>query len=160
MHLPPLQTLLVHSDGPRHSTHAPPPSHLFGDTQVDTSGSPSSTLLQVPTLPTWLHVWQVPLQAVLQQTPSTQLPDWQALAPAHSAPRVSLGTHAPALQNAEATQSVSVPQIVRHAVAPHWKSPHEVLLCVPQAPAPSQLAVECAVPPLHDAAAQVVELLG
>jgi hypothetical protein len=31
-------------------------------------------LVHVPTLPVTLQAWQVPLQALLQQTPSTQIP--------------------------------------------------------------------------------------
>ena len=33
------------------------------------------TVLQVPALPVRLHAWQAVLQAVSQQTPSTQLPE-------------------------------------------------------------------------------------
>ena len=44
------------------------------DTQVGGSSMPFPTGEQVPSLPTTLHCVQVPLQAVLQQTPSVQLP--------------------------------------------------------------------------------------
>src|SRR5262245_49427142 len=49
------------------------------DTQVGGSSRPFGTGAQVPRLATRLHCWQVPLQAVLQQTPSAQLPLAQSL---------------------------------------------------------------------------------
>jgi hypothetical protein len=52
----------------------------------------------VPTLPATLQASQEPPHAVLQQTPSTQLPLPHWLAAEHVAPLVFLGTHAPALQ--------------------------------------------------------------
>jgi hypothetical protein len=56
------------------------------------------TATQVPTLPETSQAWHWPPQAVLQQTPSTQLPLPHWLAAVHAPPLASLGTHAPALQ--------------------------------------------------------------
>jgi hypothetical protein len=39
-----------------------------------------------------LQRWQVPSQALLQQTPSTQKPDWQAAAQLQAAPAGNLST--------------------------------------------------------------------
>jgi hypothetical protein len=52
-------------------------------------------LLHVPTLPERLHRRQLPLQALLQHTPSTQNPDahWHVLL--HDAPFARLALHAP-----------------------------------------------------------------
>jgi hypothetical protein len=52
----------------------------------------------VPTLPATLQASQELPHAVLQHTPSTQLPLPHWLAAEHVAPLVFLGTHAPALQ--------------------------------------------------------------
>ena len=70
---------------------APLPSHRPSGPQVaagcdghwlgSTGASPSGTGEQVPIRPGTLQAWQVPVQALLQQTPSTQLPlphsSWQ-----------------------------------------------------------------------------------
>jgi hypothetical protein len=59
---------------------------------------PAATGLQVPTLPATLQASQEPPHAVLQHTPSTQLPlpHWEAAE--HVAPLALGGTHAPASQ--------------------------------------------------------------
>jgi hypothetical protein len=49
----------------------------------------------VPTLPVRLHASHAPLQAVLQQTPSTQLPLPHWLAAVHVPPLSSFSTHWP-----------------------------------------------------------------
>jgi hypothetical protein len=41
---------------------------------------PSGTLVHVPTKPVMLQAWQVPAQALLQQTPSTHCPERQSAA--------------------------------------------------------------------------------
>ena len=58
--------------------------------------------LHVPIVGDWLQRWQVPLHAVLQQTPSTQFPDWQSAVARQTLP------FAQALQPAPPPQSVSV----------------------------------------------------
>ena len=55
---------------------------------------PAGVLAQAPTLPPRLQAWQVPLQALLQQTPSTQLPLWHSLAAPQEAPADFLDTQA------------------------------------------------------------------
>ncbi len=56
------------------------------------------TLEQVPTKPAMLQASQLPLHAVLQQTPSTQLPLVHWLLPVHAVPFASFATQAVPLQ--------------------------------------------------------------
>jgi hypothetical protein len=85
---------------------APAPSQKPSLPQVDGSlaehsarGSvPASAALHVPRLFVAPQVWQLPLQAVSQQTPSTQKPLAQSPVTAHAVPFVSCGTQAPAAQ--------------------------------------------------------------
>ena len=60
-----------------------------------------------------------PLQAVLQHTPSTQLPLAHWYASVHAVPLLSFGTHEPAGQWLPEVQSLSSVHDVAHAVAPH-----------------------------------------
>jgi hypothetical protein len=92
--------------------HAPLPVHALAG---KVSCMPNGMFVQVPREPETAHDWQVGVHALPQHTPSTQLPLAHWLGPVHVAALVSLGTHAPALQNAVGAQSVSVAQVVRHA---------------------------------------------
>jgi hypothetical protein len=65
---------------------------------VPQAGLPAATGLHVPTLPATLQASHAPSQAVLQHTPSTQLPLPHWLAAPHAPPGVFFGTHAPASQ--------------------------------------------------------------
>jgi hypothetical protein len=56
------------------------------------------TLAQVPTAPTRLQAWHVPAQAVLQHTPSTQLPEAHWSGDAQSRPWPFFAAHAPSSQ--------------------------------------------------------------
>jgi hypothetical protein len=56
------------------------------------------TATQVPTEPETSQAWHCPPQALLQHTPSTQLPLPHWLAAVQAPPLASFGTHAPALQ--------------------------------------------------------------
>jgi hypothetical protein len=56
------------------------------------SAVPLSTLAQVP-LPLMSQAWQVPQLAVVQQTPSTQLPDEHSCATVQTAPAAFLARH-------------------------------------------------------------------
>ena len=56
------------------------------------------TALQTPTLPGTSQAWHWPLQALLQQIPSTQLPFEHWFAAEHEPPSAIFGTQAPALQ--------------------------------------------------------------
>jgi hypothetical protein len=79
-------------------SHAPPqsePSLLHA--VRDPWGAPA-TATQVPTLPATSQAWHWPLQLVLQQTPSTQLPLPHWLAAVQAPPLPFFGTQAPALQ--------------------------------------------------------------
>jgi hypothetical protein len=58
--------------------HVVVPTHSLAGSVFD------GTLAQVPTLPATLHAWHVPLQAPLQQTPSTQFPEVHWLAAVHA----------------------------------------------------------------------------
>ncbi len=71
---------------------------------------PAATGLHVPTLPATLHASQAPPQAVLQHTPSTQLPLPHWLAAEQVAPFVFLGTQAPASQKLPLLQWASEAQ--------------------------------------------------
>src|SRR4029077_14465183 len=63
---------------------APVPSQDCVPLQADSvafgSGAPAFRLTQLPSLPGTLHPWQRPVQALLQQKPSTQRPDPQSAA--------------------------------------------------------------------------------
>jgi hypothetical protein len=73
------------------------PLHRNGE-QVGLPALPEATRLHVPTLPVTLQASQEPPQAVLQQTPSTQLPLPHWLLAVQVVALVSFGTQAPALQ--------------------------------------------------------------
>lgn len=91
LHVPGWQTV------PATYARQPPfPSHAPSSPQVDTAllaqtpgergGSPAATKLQVPGAAIVLHDLQVSVQAVLQQTPSTQNPLVQSAPQAHAFP--------------------------------------------------------------------------
>lgn len=61
-------------------------SALFGQTAGARGGSPAATKLQVPGAAIVLHDLQVSVQALLQQTPSTQNPLVQSAPHAHACP--------------------------------------------------------------------------
>jgi hypothetical protein len=126
---------------------------------------PAASAEQVPLVPPVLaaeHAVQAPAQAVLQQNPSTQLPDRQSVAAVQAvplalqaAPPVQV-THPPALHRAPAAQSVFVEQVVVHAVAPQMNGVQLVVVAAGQLPAPSQLAAAVATPDAQLAARQDV----
>jgi hypothetical protein len=69
------QFALIEQMVPVSDLHAPTPSHdCDAPEQVPTSSWPAVTFEQVPTVPVRLQAWHVVVQALLQQTPSTQLP--------------------------------------------------------------------------------------
>jgi hypothetical protein len=79
------------------------PQELAGCAAHSLSGSrPEPTGPQVPSFPepflAPVHATHVPVQVVLQQTPSTQLPDWQLGPVVHAAPRASFATQEPDAQ--------------------------------------------------------------
>jgi len=147
-----------------HLRQAPAPSQvpsLPHDEAADAEQSlrglvPGSANLHVPTLPVALHVWQVLLQAVSQQTPSTQLPLEQSPPTLHIVPFVSTGTQALATQWLPVEQSLLETHDVTHDEAPHAYAPHDWSVVVWQVPAPSQVRAGVNVETLHAAATQVV----
>ena len=73
------------------------PLHTYG-AQAGAPAVPAELLVQVPTLPARLQASQAPAQAVLQHTPSTQLPATHSLSAPQVVPRTFLGTQAEPLQ--------------------------------------------------------------
>jgi hypothetical protein len=152
-----------------HGLHAPLPLQVPSFEQSPAPGLlarhrclgsdwPSWTGEQVPSFPATLQLMQSPpglasLQAVLQQTPSVQLPLL------HCAPRVQtapfgLRPQEPFTQVLGGTQSLSRLQLERHAVLLHAKVPQDTSVGVAQLPRPSQAeAGVCA-----EAVAQVADL--
>jgi hypothetical protein len=90
----------------RYLRQAPAPSQKPSVPQVEAGEAeqslrglvPGSANAHVPRLFVAAQVWQVPVQAVSQQTPSTQWPLVQSPAPAQAVPFVSCGMQAPAEQ--------------------------------------------------------------
>jgi hypothetical protein len=74
--------------------------------------------VQVPTWPGTSHAWHWPLQLELQHTPSTHWPFAHWLAPAQALPFARNGMQRPPEQKVPVTQSVSLAQLPRQAVAP------------------------------------------
>jgi hypothetical protein len=82
---------------------------------------PIATLPQAPSTPppffAAVHAWQVPVQALLQQTPSAQKPDAHCDAAAHALPFPSAGAQTPAVQLSPGMQSALVAHEVLQAPA-------------------------------------------
>jgi hypothetical protein len=110
---------------------------------------------QVPALLVSAQDMQVPVQALLQQTPCAQKPDWQAAAAEQGAPGGSF-PQLPLVQELGATQSLLVVQVILQAPVPHWKGSHIAVVATRQLPAPSQVRAWVSVVPLHEAGAQFV----
>jgi hypothetical protein len=66
----------------------------------------------------------------------------------------------PPLQKSPDTQSASPVQDVRQLVEPHRNGAHEVVVVVPQAPDPLQVAADVATPATHVGLEQMTEELG
>ena len=119
---------------------------------------PAGTGEQVPALLVSAQDMQVPVQALLQQTPCAQKPDWQAAAAEQGAPGGSF-PQLPLVQELGATQSLLVVQVILQAPVPHWKGSHSVEVTVLQFPVPSQVRAGVSVSPLQLCATQVVPLV-
>ena len=106
--------------------HAPLPLHEPSVLQLVVprslhwlSGSmPFGTLVQAPTVPASAQDWQVPPQAVSQQTPCAQMPLAQSVPAAHVAP-LGRFVQTPLMQMFGDTQSASAVQFVRQAAPLH-----------------------------------------
>lgn len=112
---------------------------------------PSGTGVQVPMLLVSAQDMQVPLQAVLQQTPCAQKLEAHAEpvvqgAPGGSLPQLLL------VQELGETQSAFVEQVVLQAPVPHWNGSHMTVVAARQTPAPSQVCACVSVEPVHEAA--------
>ncbi len=100
-HTPSTQNPLPHSAFCVHTTpipsgeHAPAPLQLVVPTHSFAGSCPFATLVHVPTVPARLHAAHVPAHAVLQHTPSTQLPLTHS-APIEQAAPLAKNPHAPA----------------------------------------------------------------
>jgi ribonuclease E len=113
------------------------------------SVAPVVTLAQVPLAPPVLaaeQAVQAPVQAVLQQNPSTQAPVAHWLAAVQVPPVAFFGVQVVPEQKSPAMQSVSAPQVVLQAVAPQTSGVQLVVVAAGQLPAPSQLAAATATP--------------
>jgi hypothetical protein len=107
--------------------------------------------VQVPGVPVSAHDMQVPVQAVLQQTPWAQKPDWQAepkvqVDPGGSLPQLLF------VQELGETQSVFAEQVVLQAAVPHSNGSHICVVAARQLPAPSQVCPRVSVEPVQEAA--------
>ena len=94
--------------------HTPDPPHA----RRPAWGAPV-TGEHVPSEPGTSHASHCPLQAVLQHTPSTQLPDAHWALVVQPMPAGMRVTQVPDWHRRPVAQSVSDVHIVRHAVAPH-----------------------------------------
>jgi hypothetical protein len=98
------QKPVVHCEAPVQvppltETQLPLPLHACEPLQGGfVSVPPCGMLVQVPVVPARLHAWQLPLQPVLQQTPSMQLPLVHSVALAHATPLPLSGMQAPPAQ--------------------------------------------------------------
>lgn len=84
VHLPPTHRLVAtQSDAEAQEVvHAPLPLHTKPAHSLPGS-DPEGTLMQLPTLPTRLHAWHVPLHEALQHTPSTHADDAHSVCAVH-----------------------------------------------------------------------------
>jgi hypothetical protein len=95
------------------------PSQVPSRPQVDTSDAghavasrgtpPAGTKLQVPGDPWTLQDLQLSVQAVLQHTPSTQVPLWQSLAQPQASPFILLPLASPLVQLIDPSVLPSLP---------------------------------------------------
>jgi hypothetical protein len=110
-----------------------------------TSAVPAATAEQAPSWPLLLQAMHVPVQAELQQTPSTQFPDRQSVPTMQARPCPSFSPHWLVLRlQVTPTQSVSPVHVVAHChrfVASQVRyRPHPVVTAGGQAPLPLHVA--------------------
>ena len=147
--------------------HAPAPSHVPSSPQLNVvscwhslAGSVPAVTgrhrpLAAPVNPP-AHALQLPLHAVSQHTPSTQLPLPHSEPAAHTAPLAFGATHTVPIHAPPGAQSAFDAHDVLHVVAPHAYAPHDVVAAVWHVPAPSHVLAGVCVVPLHIAAPQLV----
>jgi hypothetical protein len=159
----PVQVAAAHCVPAAYSRHAPAPlqepsvlqavvprsAHWF-------SGSaPFATLVQVPTVPASAQDWQVPPQAVMQQTPCAQKPDRHS-PPEPQATPMSFLAQLPPMHVNGATQWLSTVQVVLHAPAPQVYWLHDVVVAAWQVPVPLHDCADVSVDPVQLCAAHCV----
>jgi hypothetical protein len=120
------------------------------------SSCPAGLFEQVPTLPVTLQALHVPKHAVLQQTPSMQLPLEHWAAAVHAAPLMSVATHDVPEQKNPARQSLFAAHEVLHIVAPQMYGEQSVVPAPTHIPMPSHISASCCVEPVHEAGAHSV----
>jgi hypothetical protein len=151
--------------------HIPPaaqspvlPQLPLGEHWPEGAGKPAVMAAQVPVVPpvsAFVHAMQVPVQAVLQQTPSTQLPLVQSSpssAALHVAPGPPFAVHIPPLQYAPVTHWLSMVQELSQAVPPMLQTYSPQGLVPPptlQLPEALQVFALVSVLPVQDCAAQI-----
>jgi len=118
---------------------------------------PLGTLVQVPGAVVSAQDWQVPVQAVVQQTDCEQKLDEHS-APVTQACPGDLRPQEPLMQTAGEAQSASAVQEFLQTPTPHWYGKQGLAFGVRHLPAPSQVAVpvNVEVPVGQVEAAQVV----
>ena len=148
---------------------APFPSHRPSVEQVEapafehwvagTGACPAVTAVYVPEVPLRLHAVQVPVQALLQQTPFAQKPLTQAAPVAHVLPCGSL-PQLPRLHIDGDVQSVLEAQVVLQTalVVSQANGSQSVEVTVLQLPAPSQVRAGVSVSPVQLPATHCVPL--
>ena len=107
---------------------------------------PFGTFVQAPTVPVSAHDWQVPPQALLQQTPCAQNPEPQSALALQATP-IPFFTQLVPMQKKLATQSVSSVHDVLQAPVPHWYGLQDDVVAAGQLPLPSQARAEVSVEP-------------
>lgn len=105
---------------------------------VGLGACPPAIEVQVPTVPDRLQELQVPVQALLQQTPWAQNPELHMAAAVQGEPMASLPQLVPT-QLAGDVQSALLAHVVLHAaLLPQAYGSHSVEVTVLHEPAPSQ----------------------
>jgi len=111
--------------------------------------------VQVPTVPVSAQDWQVPPQAVMQQTPCAQKPDRHSPPTPQATPTAFLA-QLPPMQVNGATQSASTVQVFLHAPEPHAYGSHMDEVAAWQVPVPLHDRVDIKVDPVQLAPAHCV----
>jgi hypothetical protein len=164
--LPPLHEGALQTVSTAYFAHPPEPSQTPVSPQVEASdftqiargsATPAATGAQMPGPSVWLQVTQGPVQALLQQTPSTQKPEAHWLASLQGAAVCRL-PQLPFTHLMFAAQSLSEAHCVRQALVAASQLNGEQILAGPvtQLPAPSQTRTPCTDAPLHEPAWQTV----
>jgi len=112
-------------------------------------------LPHVPADPAIAHDWQVPLHAVMQQTPCAQNPDRHSPPTPHATPGAFFA-QLPPMQVKGATQSVSTVHVVRQAAPPQLYGSHMDVVAAWQVPVPLHDRDDVSVELVQVAAAQDV----